>query len=256
MTKPLVGITPSPSVDEFNHGTFERYALASTYSGAVHAAGGVPIILPPQEGNVAEILDRIDALLLSGGGDIRPERYGDPDVHPKTYGIHDLRDEFEIALAREAIARDIPVLCICRGIQVLNVALGGTLIQDIADQHGTSLEHRQEELGIAKEEPSHEVEVQPGSRLAETYGASTLRVNSFHHQAVRDVGADLRVVGRAPDGIIEALEYAGPAWVLAVQWHPEMMYRRHREHLRPFQALVRAAQERVDRAASLAASRG
>jgi putative glutamine amidotransferase len=135
--KPIIGITPSPMEDTQAHGSFRRYAAATTYTEAIEAAGGVPIVIPPQVGNIQEIISVVDGLLISGGGDVRPDRYGDDEVHATTYGIHDLRDELEIALVREATTHDIPMLCICRGIQVLNVALGGTLIQDVADQYST-----------------------------------------------------------------------------------------------------------------------
>jgi putative glutamine amidotransferase len=239
--KPVIGITPSPMEDMQEHGSFTRYAAATTYTEAVEAAGGVPLVIPPQVGNIDEILAVVDGLLLSGGADIDPARYGDTDVHPKTYGIHHLRDETELELVRQAVARDIPMLCICRGVQVLNVALGGTLIQDIADQYPSDIQHRQQDAGIAKEEPGHTVIAQAGSLLAETYGATTIHVNSFHHQALKDVAPELAVDAVAPDEVVEAVHRPGSAWVLGVQWHPEMMFRAHPEHLKPFTALVRHA---------------
>lgn len=249
--RPVIGITPSPSTDTFPHGTFERYALAKTYARAVEQAGGLPLVLVPVRDAISQVMQLVDGLLLSGGGDIRPSRYGDEEVHPETYGIDDERDEFELALVRAALERDLPVLCICRGIQVLNVALGGTLIQDIGDQHGRAIEHRQQRCGIAASEPSHEVEVVAGSLLHEVYGAGRVAVNSFHHQAVKALGRGLSVIGRAPDGIVEAVELRGHRFVLGVQWHPEMMFAEHEEHCAPFQALVEAA--RVYRSARVGA---
>lgn len=239
--KPIIGITPSPTYDTMPHGAFNRYAIADTYTTAVERAGGVPLVIPPQDGNVADILDAIDGLLLSGGGDIRPERFGDAEQHPKTYGIHDGRDELEIALVQEALRRDMPVLCICRGIQVLNVALGGTLVQDVAEQYSARLNHRQGELSVPKEEPSHTVEVVPGTLLERTYATSTVQVNSFHHQGLKAIAPELRVAGRAEDGLVEAVDLPERGWVLGVQWHPEMMYAAHAEHLTPFTGLVEAA---------------
>ena len=247
--KPVIGITPSPIEDQQPHGLFFRYALSSNYSEAVEAAGGIPIILPPQQGNIDEILDMVDGLLLSGGGDIRPDRYGDGSVHEKTYGIHDLRDELELQLARGAVERDLPVLCICRGIQVLNVALEGTLIQDIAGEYGTQIEHRQHENGIPSSEPSHEVRVECDSLLADVYEADTIQTNSFHHQALKDVSPELRTIATAPDGIIESVERPDSSWILGVQWHPEMMFKAHEEHLKPFNGLVKAAIEHHAKAA-------
>ena len=220
------------------HGTFNRYATATTYTEAVEAAGGVPVVIPPQAGNIEEIISIVDGLLISGGGDIRPDRYGDGDVHETTYGIHDGRDELEIALVREATSRDIPMLCICRGIQVLNVALGGTLIQDVADQYSTQIEHRQQKNGIRKEDPSHVVTVTPGTLLARTYDADEINVNSFHHQAIRELAPDLEINGVSPDEVVEGVSHPGSSWILGVQWHPEMMFREHPEHLKPFEALV------------------
>ena len=150
--KPIIGITPSPAEDVVPHGTITRYAMSSTYE-AVEAAGGVPFVIPPQTGNIAEIVAAIDGLLLSGGADMDPGLYGDEAVHERTYGVHPLRDELELALVKRAVAQDLPVLCICRGIQVLNVALGGTLIQDIPDQYPSDLEHSQHRVGIAASEP-------------------------------------------------------------------------------------------------------
>jgi putative glutamine amidotransferase len=239
--KPIIGITPSPMEDTQAHGAFNRYATATTYTEAVEAAGGVPVVIPPQAGNIEEIISIVDGLLISGGGDIRPDRYGDSEVHATTYGIHDGRDELEIALVREATSRDIPMLCICRGIQVLNVALGGTLIQDVTDQYSTQIEHRQQTNGIRKEDPSHVVTVTPGTLLATTYEADEINVNSFHHQAIRELAPDLEINGVSPDEVVEGVSHPGSSWILGLQWHPEMMFREHPEHLKPFQALVAEA---------------
>ena len=239
--KPLIGITPSLSRDTFSHGIFERYVLSNNYPNAVATAGGIPVILPPQDTDAGAILDRLDGLLLSGGADIDPAVYGDTDVHPTTYDISQLRDTFEFALLREALDRDLPILCICRGIQILNVGLGGTLFQDVADQFSQDLHHRQQELGIEAAEPSHAVTATDGGLLAEVYGNSTIQTNSFHHQAVKNVAPDLRVEGQTDDGLIEAVSLSARSFVLGVQWHPEMMFRRHDEHLRPFERFVAAA---------------
>lgn len=243
--KPVIGITPSPMDDTQDHGSFHRYAIANTYTEAVEAAGGIPIVIPPQSGNTAALLDILDGLLLSGGGDIDPALYGDAYRHEKTYGIHAGRDQLELALAREALDRDMPLLCICRGIQLLNVALGGTLYQDVASEFSDTISHRQQDSGIPKHEPGHEVTARQGSLLARTYGANTIAVNSFHHQSLKEVAGDLSVNAVAPDGSIEGVEHPGKTWVLGVQWHPEMMFIAHDEHLKPFSALVEHAANRV-----------
>jgi putative glutamine amidotransferase len=236
--KPVIGVTPSPIVDTGASGTFEKYALSTTYVNAVISAGGIPIVLPPQDGAVETLLPLVDGLLFSGGADVEPARYGDPDIHPATYDVHPLRDRFEFELMAAAFARDIPVLCICRGIQLLNVACGGTLFQHVPEQVPAALPHRQQEMGFASFQPSHDVIVQPGTLLAEVFGTDRIPVNSYHHQAVRSLAPPLRVAGYAGDGLIEAVDLPGRAFVLGVQWHPEMMFHEHPAQLRPFQALV------------------
>ncbi len=239
--RPVIGITPSPQRDELPHGTFVRYAMASTYVDAVLAAGGLPLVLPLQDAGVGQVLDVIDGLLLSGGADVEPARYGDASVHPKTYGIDPLRDRFEVALLDEALRRDTPVLCICRGIQVLNVKLGGTLYQDVSDQYPTTVVHRQHEAGIAKDEIGHRVTPAADGLIARLYGDGSVGVNSFHHQAIRDLAPDLQAAATSEDGLIEAVTLPGRSFVLGVQWHPEMMFERHPEQLAPFEALVEVA---------------
>ncbi|HEX5504522.1 MAG TPA: gamma-glutamyl-gamma-aminobutyrate hydrolase family protein [Thermomicrobiales bacterium] len=236
--KPLIGITPSPRSDE-RFG--ESFSMANTYVSAVEAAGGIPVVLPPHRGGVAELAETLDGVLFSGGGDIRPSRYGDATTHPTTYGISDLRDEFELALLDAALARDLPVLCICRGIQILNVGFGGTLYQDVADQFPGAIAHRPEGEGGARHEPLHTVAAEPGSLVADVYGAETVAANSFHHQTLKEIGAGLEVIGRSADGSIEAVVAPDRRFVLGVQWHPEMMFAVHDEHLRPFARLVEEA---------------
>ncbi|MDQ3045450.1 MAG: gamma-glutamyl-gamma-aminobutyrate hydrolase family protein [Chloroflexota bacterium] len=239
--KPLIGITPSPVTDKLPHGTFERYAMATTYVNAVLTVGGVPIVLPPQAGNTEAILDHLDGLLLSGGGDVEPSRFGDTYVHPATYGLHPLRDQFEEELVAGALSRDLPLLCVCRGIQVLNVTLGGTLIQDLADQHGPEIEHRQQLLKLPGDAIGHTIEAAPESILERLYKSTVVGVNSFHHQAIKTLAPGLSIVGTAPDGVIEAVSLPDRHFVLGVQWHPEIMFKRHPEQLAPFAALVEAA---------------
>ena len=239
--KPRIGITPSPTQDVLAHGTFERYAMARPYVDAVLAAGGVPIVLPPHDGDAGALLDILDGLLLSGGGDVEPARYGEPTIHPATYGIHPLRDRFEAALLAGAFERDLPTLCICRGIQVLNVTLGGTLVQDIADQLATPVQHRQQEIGLATHDIGHDVDVAADSPLARVFGAARVGVNSYHHQAIMRLAPDLVPVASAPDGVTEAVVLPSKAFVLGVQWHPELMFERHPEQLKPFLALTEAA---------------
>jgi putative glutamine amidotransferase len=251
--KPVIGVTCSPMEDVRPWATFPKQAVSDNYLDAVAAAGGVPILLPPRAADVDRVLDLVDGLLLTGGADFDPTRYGDDTLHPQTYGVDARRDEFEIDLIRGAIDRDIPILGICRGIQALNVALGGTLIQDIPDQvpADAGIAHRQYESGHAPHEPSHAVAIEPSGAAAEVFDGPALAVNSFHHQSIADLAPDLRLVATSADGVVEAVCHAGPSWVVGVQWHPEMMFAHHPEHLRPFQGLVAAATARRLRAAAV-----
>lgn len=241
MHRPVIGITASQFIETANHGVIPRHSLSKAYSDAVHRAGGTPIILPFMADLATNLLDIIDGLILTGGADIDPARFGDQTVHPKTYDILADRDEAELRLTAGAMERDLPLLGICRGIQVLNVALGGTLYQDVADQFSTEVGHRQQERGIPVEEPGHDVTVARGSLLARTYGEEPISVNSFHHQAVKDVAPGLVATGTSPDGLIEAIESTDRSFVLGVQWHPELMFAHHTRHLAPFTSLVEAA---------------
>jgi putative glutamine amidotransferase len=234
--RPLIGVTTS-ELRASSAGTLRRHgdpphpemALGMTYLKAIEAAGGMPVVLPPL-GDAAALLDRLDGICLSGGPDLDPNAYGAPDRHVELGPTEPGLDAFELALARAADERGTPLLGICRGAQALNVARGGTLHQHVAG-------HRQTEPATAT---SHSVHVAEGSFLATLVGVRPLRVNSFHHQAVADIGAGLRVVARAADGTIEAVEAAGPRFVVGVQWHAEGLVRQPR-HRVLFEALVVAA---------------
>lgn len=239
--KPLIGITPSPTEDEMGHGSFYRYALSRTYVDAVRAAGGVPVILPTDRQELDDILPRLDGLLIGGGGDLDPVLYGDADVHETTYGIDHDRDQFEIDAFRLAESRDLPTLCICRGIQVMAVAMGGTLTQDITSSDPDALEHRQHQLGFMRDAVSQSVVVAPGNPLSEAVGSERVEINSFHHQSVDSAGPTLNVIATAEDGVIEALWHPGMTFGIGVQWHPEMLAADRPEQASIFRALVQAA---------------
>jgi len=179
------------------------------YADAVQRAGGLPLVVPPTDDSdlVMATIERCDAMVLLGGGDVNPSRYGQAE-HARLYGVDDFLDGFEITALEHAFARDIPVLAICRGHQVLNVALGGTLIQHLDNTN----DHR---------DVMHTVRVVPGSRVASAMGTLEPDVHSFHHQAIDRIGGGLEVTATAPDGTIEAVELAGASWVVGVQWHPE-----------------------------------
>lgn len=197
-----------------------RVRLNAAYLQAVERAGGLPVVVAPLA-SIAEagrIIDAVDALLLTGGEDVDPARYDQPP-HPKLDRVSPERDATELALVLAAQRRALPTLAICRGIQLLNVAFGGSLVQDIPSQRPDSLPH---DPDGPRDRRVHEVQVEPGSRLASLLGATSLRVNSMHHQAVDEVADGLRATAWAPDGLIEGLEWAGRDWwAVAVQWHPE-----------------------------------
>lgn len=242
--KPLIGITPSPSNDPMPHGVFYRYSLSRTYTDAIHAAGGIPVILPESETDLEAMFDRIDGLLLSGGSDIDPALFNATAVHPTTYGISDERDAFELAAFRTAVERDITTLCICRGIQVMNVAQGGTLHQHIPDDVPGEIGHRQHEHGKMRDELGHRVRLTEGPHLLRSIlGKDEVEVNSFHHQSVATPGHHLHVVARSSDGVIEALWHSGMSFGLGVQWHPEMLAHMHVDHAALFSAFIAAARK-------------
>lgn len=220
--KPLIGITPSAVPYEADHGSFRRYASMTAYADAVAAAGGIPLILPFVRGDIPALLNRLDGLILSGGADIAPSRFGDESIHPETYDIDPSRDEFEIALVDEGLAQEKPLLAICRGIQILNVALGGTLHQHIPATFAGII-HRQHQAHIPADQPGHTVAVAPGSALARTVSVERLPVNSFHHQGLKELAPDLVATATSDDGLVEAIEHRFRPDVLGVQWHPELM---------------------------------
>jgi putative glutamine amidotransferase len=226
--------------EEGSSGPTRRWAVTETYVNAVAAAGGTPIVLVPTD-DTERLLDLVDGLVFSGGADIEPSLYGENETHPKTYGINADRDRFELDLIRGAAERDIPTLCICRGIQVLNVAFGGTLYQDVADQFSTEVAHAQGDHSIPAQEPSHRVEVEPSSFVASVYGATSLETNSFHHQTLKDVPETIEVAAWSADGTIEAVSMKDKRYIVGLQWHPEMMWQAHHEHLRPFTSLIDAS---------------
>lgn len=230
--------TPEPSVglDRPRIGVTRCESLAD-YLTVVEAAGGRPCVLH----ETAPDRDRIDALLLTGGGDLQAARYR-ARPHPAEVHLDPARDEFELETARHAMAADLPILGICRGLQVLNVLLGGTLIQDIPSLGSCNQPHQ---ISRPKDALAHWVRVRPNTRLAallqrQLTADSSCRVNSRHHQAPARIGSGLRVVATAPDGIVEALEHDGRRLCLGVQWHPENFWRTG-EFADLFEGFVRAA---------------
>jgi putative glutamine amidotransferase len=232
--RPAIGITTS---DEDGKPAF--HMLREDYVESVQAAGGLALLLPPGKlADVPLLLDRLDGLLLSGGADIDPSLYGQAP-HPRLGRVVRSRDDFEVALCREALRRDLPTLAICRGQQVLNVATGGTLVQDIPSLITGAADH---DPPAERWEPVHEVDLLQGSRLRDILGRERVEVNSFHHQAVDALGEGLAASARAvPDRVVEGIEDPRRRFVLGVQWHPEAFWRQPRTFGPLFEALVGAA---------------
>lgn len=217
MTRPLIGITLD-SEEPGSYSKFPWYAIRENYASAVANAGGLPVMLPHQLDRVGEYLDLISGLVVTGGAfDVDPTLFGAEERHPSvTIKAH--RTDFEWAVTEGALRRDMPVLGICGGQQLLNVVLGGTLIQHIPDEIGDALAHEQPN---PRDEAGHDVAVTPGTLLSAITGAVTMSVNSAHHQAVRAVGDGVLIDAVAPDGVIEGIELPGKRFCLGVQWHPE-----------------------------------
>ena len=224
---PLIGVTTSEiraakRVQATPEGEPPRpeMALGLTYLRAIEAAGGLPVVIPPlRREAIGPLLDGLAGICLSGGPDLDPVAYGQ-DPHDELGPTWRDLDLAELAVAREADARGLPILAICRGAQALNVARRGTLFQHVPDRFGSGVDHRQKAVGT---EPVHRVEVEPGSRLAAALGDTSVEVNSFHHQSADEIGRGLRAVGFSPDGVVEAIEAPGSRFVVGVQWHAEAL---------------------------------
>jgi putative glutamine amidotransferase len=240
---PLIGITTSVTVDK----SPERAYVNLAYIRAVQGAGAVPVLLTPHLSAeaVAALWQRLDGLVLTGGGDIDPARFASTR-HPTVDDVSPARDELELGLTRRAVGDDVPLFAICRGIQVLNVALGGTLIQDIPSERPGPIVHSQTE---PRQQATHPVKVMgEGTRLGRILGVLEVDVNSMHHQAIDRPGEGLRAVAWAPDGIIEGVEMTGDdRFVLGVQWHPEELVGHDRAARNLFAAVVDAARRRARR---------
>ncbi len=212
-TQPLIAITTYAADAESQ----QRVNLPREYVDAVQRAGGRAVLVPPGDPDPSGLLDRVDGLLLTGGGDIDPTVWNGP-AHETVYMTDEARDSLEVELARLAVARDVPTMCICRGIQVLNVALGGTLHVHLPDVVGDDVMHR-----LPPREPGpHPIDIEPSSALARHLGATRVEPMSWHHQAIDKLGDGLRAVAWAPDGVIEAVEHNAHPSLIAVQWHPEL----------------------------------
>jgi putative glutamine amidotransferase len=220
MSAPLIGLTSFRHPNEQGH---PLISINEAYVMAVASAGAAPLLIPLglSEDSLDHILTRLDGIILTGGGDMQPDRYGS-QPHPKLDGVDPDRDRVELYLARCGLAAKLPVLGICRGLQLINVALGGTLYEDILDQRPGALKH-QYDPGWPRDYLAHPVSVEKDSRLAQILGTNEVQVNSLHHQGIRELTSSARSVAYAPDGLIEAIELRDYPYGLAVQWHPEWL---------------------------------
>lgn len=232
---PIIGITTYARNESRN------FTLPMEYVDAIRRAGGIPVLLPPGEPHQTELFSRLDGIILSGGGDVDPAVYRGND-HETVYMVDHERDQSELELTRHVLELEVPTLCICRGIQVLNVALGGTLIEHLPDEVGDAIAHR-----VPPRNPTqHPISVEPGSRLADIIGQTEATTTSWHHQAIRRPAAGLEVVAHAPDGTIEAVEMPDHPWLVAVQWHPELTAADDPGQQQLFDALVQAVIDRIN----------
>lgn len=223
-----------------------RIRPSVTYATSLWSAGGTPFYMPAawrDDEWVDEILAVADGVLLTGGGDVHASYYGEKESIP-LQRTSELRDGVEARLMHAAGEAGMPVLGICRGCQVVNVAFGGTLIQDVPSMRPSDVPHSLDPGSDKEHEPVHEVALVPGSRLAAAYGTERVRVNSMHHQAVDEVAPNLSATAVAPDGLVEGIE-AREGWIVGVQWHPERMSAAHPEQLAVFEAFVAAAGRKV-----------
>lgn len=240
---PVVGISATSGDVDGQFGTLPTTMVSELYVDAVCDAGGVPVLLPARDPTTVDaMLDRLDAVVLTGGGDLQASVYG-RSTHRSMYGVAADRDLFDLRLAAAARDRRVPLLAICRGMQVVNVALGGDLVVDIPSEVGTRVVHRIPEPGVVA---AHPIRIQPSSALAALLGTTRIDVNSSHHQAVRALGRGLVAVAWAEDGVVEAAEAADATWTfIGVQWHPEYRTPDNAAARCPFEALIDAARHRT-----------
>lgn len=245
MPRPIIGITCSRSVNgrwsDYSLGHFMEFAF-DAYSQAVLNCGGAPLLVPisQDKNSLTAVCRRIDGLILSGGPDINPRFYKE-EPRQGLMDVDEDQDRMEIELTRQAVAADLPLFGICRGLQVLNVAMGGTLYQDIASQAPKACNHSPR---ADRSTVSHKVRIEPRTRLQSILQRRSLWVNSKHHQAVNQPAAGVKVSAVATDGIIEALEVLDRTFVIAVQWHPEGLWEKDAASRKLFKALIAAAAQR------------
>lgn len=234
MKRPVIGLTTDSNDAD------DRYLSTMTYSAAIERAGGLPVLLPyaVDHALIPQYVDLLDGICFSGGNDMNPVRYGE-EWHPKVARMDERREKFEFALLAEVEKRRMPALGVCFGSQLMNVHRGGSLIQFLPDQKPDAMEHRYlKEKGLTR----HQVKLDTASQLGRAIGKSDVSVNTYHKQAVKQIGRGLKVIATAPDGVIEAFEDPSLPLFAAVQWHPERLIDEP-EHLAPFKLLVTKSAE-------------
>ncbi len=234
MRRPIIGITT------YGRDEDGRFRLPAVYVDAVRRAGGIAVMIPPGDDPWDELFELIDGLIFAGGGDVEPTLYGG-HPHEAIYGVDSERDRSELALARRVATSELPTLGICRGHQLVNVALGGTLHEHLPDVVGDAVVHR-----LPPREPTeHPIVVDAKSRLAGILGEQQFAASSWHHQAIREPAQGLVAVARAPDGTIEGCELKSHPWLFTVQWHPELTAHASATQQRLFDGLVEACRQRI-----------
>jgi len=223
-----------PSIGITTHGRDDkgRIDINALYIDAVRRAGGYPVLLPPGETRPEECFEFLDGIVMTGGPDVDPKRYGG-QMHHEVYGIDPVRDASEIALLKAIFELQKPALCICRGMQILNVAMGGTLVEHVPDEFGETIKHRS-----GGTYQNHDVEIEARSRLAKIVGAGRMSTPSWHHQAVRKLAPGFVAVAKSADGVIEAMETKDHPDLIAVQWHPEHTASKDPRQQKLFDALL------------------
>lgn len=228
--KPIILMTPSISEDE------RTITLARAYAEALYEAGGLPLLTDYCNlGEVDALVERADGVFLPGGGDIDPQLFGEAPVQGLGI-VSPMRDLFELALVKSAMKRSLPIFGICRGAQILNIALGGTVYQDINTQWAAPIFKHQQSM--PRQYASHTINIEKDSLLYGLVGKASIGVNSFHHQAVSRLGNGVQIAATSADGVIEAIEYPGVQFCLGVQWHPELMTQAASEQRRIFEAFI------------------
>ena len=237
--KPIIALTSYGRYEKdlSNPWYKEHFSLPALYIDAVRRAGGIPLLIPPGEENLDAILAKVDGVIVTGGAVIHPSVYGGNSEHPQLTTFDTERDTLELALVHHLLeAQNIPSLYICRGMQILNTALGGTLHEHVADSIPKDI-HRGDD-GVWR---MHGVSIQPKTLASEVMGSEEISTTSGHHQAIKELASDLRISATAPDGVIEAVEHISAPWMLGIQWHPEITAAEDPTQQRLFDALVQEA---------------